>query len=317
MDEETESTTPPAGHIPVLLNEVLTLLDIQPGQTIVDATVGLGGHSREIAERLGPTGRLIALDQDPESLRRAREVVSGCPAEWVHSNFGRIKEALQNLNTPQVDGLLADLGVSSPQLDQAERGFSFRRDGPLDMRMDSTAGPTAAELIAQLSERDLAWVFWEYGEERFSRQVAKRIVEARRKEPIRTTGELADLVRSVVPRPRGEHRRGGAGLDPATRVFQALRIAVNDELGSLDSLLAALPSVIKPGGRVAIISFHSLEDRRVKHAFKDRETWQNLTKSIIVASDEEMRVNSRSRSAKLRGARRLLPDESAKSFGKK
>lgn len=317
MDEETESTTPPAGHIPVLLNEVLTLLDIQPGQTIVDATVGLGGHSREIAKRLGPTGRLIALDQDPESLRRAREVVSGCPVEWVHSNFGRIKEALQNLDTPQVDGLLADLGVSSPQLDQAERGFSFRRDGPLDMRMDSTAGPTAAELIAQLSERDLAWVFWEYGEERFSRQVAKRIVEARRKEPIRTTGELADLVRSVVPRPRGEHRRGGAGLDPATRVFQALRIAVNDELGSLDSLLAALPSVIKPGGRVAIISFHSLEDRRVKHAFKDRETWQNLTKSIIVASDEEMRVNSRSRSAKLRGARRLLPDESAKSFGKK
>ncbi|MBX9653500.1 16S rRNA (cytosine(1402)-N(4))-methyltransferase RsmH [bacterium] len=317
MDEETESTTPPAGHIPVLLNEVLTLLDIQPGQTIVDATVGLGGHSREIAERLGPTGRLIALDQDPESLRRAREVVSGCPVEWVHSNFGRIKEALQNLDTPQVDGLLADLGVSSPQLDQAERGFSFRRDGPLDMRMDSTAGPTAAELIAQLSERDLAWVFWEYGEERFSRQVAKRIVEARRKEPIRTTGELADLVRSVVPRPRGEHRRGGAGLDPATRVFQALRIAVNDELGSLDSLLAAMPSVIKPGGRVAIISFHSLEDRRVKHAFKDRETWQNLTKSIIVASDEEMRINSRSRSAKLRGARRLLPDESAKSFGKK
>lgn len=317
MDEETESTTPPAGHIPVLLSEVLTLLDIQPGQTIVDATIGLGGHSREIAKRLGPTGRLIALDQDPESLRRAREVVSGCPVEWVHSNFGRIKEALQNLDTPQVDGLLADLGVSSPQLDQPERGFSFRRDGPLDMRMDSTAGPTAAELIAQLSERDLAWVFWEYGEERFSRQVAKRIVEARRKEPIRTTGELADLVRSVVPRPRGEHRRGGAGLDPATRVFQALRIAVNDELGSLDSLLAALPSVIKPGGRVAIISFHSLEDRRVKHAFKDRETWQNLTKSIIVASDEEMRINSRSRSAKLRGARRLLPDESAKSFGKK
>lgn len=317
MDDETESTARPAGHIPVLLEEVLTLLDIRPGQTIVDATVGLGGHSREIAQRLGPTGRLIALDQDPESLRRAREVVAGCPVEWVHSNFGRIKEALQNLDIPQVDGLLADLGVSSPQLDQAERGFSFRRDGPLDMRMDSTAGPTAAELIAQLSERDLAWVFWEYGEERFSRQVAKRIVEARRKEPIRTTGELADLVRSVVPRPRGEHRRGGAGLDPATRVFQALRIAVNDELGSLDSLLAALPSVIKPGGRVAIISFHSLEDRRVKHAFKDRETWQNLTKSIIVASDEEMRVNSRSRSAKLRGARRLLPDESAKSFGKK
>jgi len=317
MDDETESTTSPAGHIPVLMNEVLALLDIQPGQTIVDATVGLGGHSREIAQRLGPTGRLIALDQDPESLRWAREVVTGCPVHWVHSNFGRIKEALQSLDIPQVDGLLADLGVSSPQLDQAERGFSFRRDGPLDMRMDLTAGPTAAELIAQLSERDLAWVFWEYGEERFSRQVAKRIVEARRKEPIRTTGELADLVRSVVPRPRGDHRRGGAGLDPATRVFQALRIAVNDELGSLDSLLAALPSVIKPGGRVAIISFHSLEDRRVKHAFKERETWQNLTKSIIVASDEEMRVNSRSRSAKLRGARRLPPEDLTKSFGKK
>ena len=172
------------------------------------------------------------------------------------------------------------------------------------MRMDPTAGPTAAELIAQLSERDLAWVFWEYGEERFSRQVAKRIAEARRREPIRTTGQLADLVRSVVPRSRGDRRRGGVGLDPATRVFQALRIAVNDEMVSLDTLLSALPSVIKPGGRVAIISFHSLEDRRVKNAFKDRETWQNLTKSLIVASDEEMRTNSRSRSAKLRGARR-------------
>jgi 16S rRNA (cytosine1402-N4)-methyltransferase len=291
-------------HRPVLLAEVIDLLEPMPGATFVDATVGLGGHARVIAERIGPEGRLIAIDRDPESLRRAQKTVTGCRLDWVHGNAGEIAEILQGLKIAQIDGFLADLGVSSPQLDQTDRGFSFRRDGPLDMRMDPTAGSTAANLIAELSERELAWIFSEYGEERFSRQVARRIAEARRESPIRTTGQLADLVRSVVPRPRTDHRRGGAGLDPATRVFQGLRIAVNDELGSLERLLAALPSVLRPGARAAIISFHSLEDRRVKIAFKDSATWERVTRSIVTAGNEEVVNNPRSRSAKLRVARR-------------
>jgi 16S rRNA (cytosine1402-N4)-methyltransferase len=199
----------------------------------------------------------------------------------------------------EIDGLLADLGFASDQMDAADRGLSFQQDGPLDMRLDPTAGETAADLVARLSEYDLAKVFYEYGEERHSRRVARKIVEVRKQTPIRTTGQLADLVRSCVPREKGR------SFDPATRVFQALRIAVNDELGSLERLLAQLPRVVRPGGRVGVISFHSLEDRRVKQAFRDRSTWEPVTKKPVQAGEDEVRQNPRSRSAKLRVARRL------------
>ena len=288
----------PARHRPVLPREVIELLDPQPGETWVDATTGAGGHTRLIAERVGANGRVIGLDQDPTMLDRARAWLDELPVTLVHANFDQLTAALANVGVKEVDGLLADLGFASDQVDESDRGLSFQQDGPLDMRLDPTSGETAADLIARLSEYDLAKVFYEFGEERYSRRVARKIVETRRQMPIRTTGQLADLVRSCVPREKGRH------FDPATRVFQGLRIAVNDELGSLDRLLAQLARVTKPGGRVGIISFHSLEDRRVKHAFQDREVWEPVTKKPVTAGDVEVRDNPRARSAKLRVARR-------------
>jgi 16S rRNA (cytosine1402-N4)-methyltransferase len=289
----------PARHRPVLPREVIELLAPRPGEVWVDATTGAGGHARLIAEQVGPAGRVIGLDQDPTMLDRARGHLDGLPVTLVHANFDQLTAALASVGVTEIDGLLADLGFASDQVDAAERGLSFQHDGPLDMRLDPTAGETAADLIARLSEYDLANVFYEFGEERHSRRVARKIVETRRQTPIRTTGQLADLVRSCVPREKGRH------FDPATRVFQGLRIAVNDELGSLDRLLAQLPRVVKAGGRVGIISFHSLEDRRVKHAFRDRAVWEPVTKKPVTADDDEVRDNPRARSAKLRVARRL------------
>jgi 16S rRNA (cytosine1402-N4)-methyltransferase len=285
----------PAHHISVLPAEVLHFLDPQPGQTIVDCTVGAGGHARLIAERLGPAGRIIGLDQDPAMLELARPRLAGLPATLVHASFDQIADVLREQDVTAVDGVLADLGISSDQLDDPVRGLSFQQNAPLDMRMDPTRGETAADLLGRLPERDLADLIYQFGEERFSRRIARRIVEARESEPIATTGQLAALVRRCVPRGRG-------GIDPATRTFQALRIAVNDELGSLDLLLAQLPTCLKPGGRVAIISFHSLEDRRVKQAFRDSIVWQVLTKKPVTAGEDEQRSNPRSRSAKLRAA---------------
>jgi 16S rRNA (cytosine1402-N4)-methyltransferase len=284
-----------ARHRPVLPREVIELLGPRPGEVWVDATTGAAGHARLIAER---TDRLIGLDQDPTMLERARLALDGPPVTLVHANFDQLTAALASVGVTEIDGLLADLGFASDQVDSAERGLSFQHDGPLDMRLDPTAGETAADLIARLSEYDLADIFYEFGEERHSRRVARKIAEMRRQTPIRTTRQLADLVRSCVPREKGRN------FDPATRVFQGLRIAVNDELGSLDRLLAQLPRVVKPGGRVGIISFHSLEDRRVKHAFQDREVWEAVTRKPVTASDEEVRDNPRARSAKLRVARR-------------
>jgi 16S rRNA (cytosine1402-N4)-methyltransferase len=292
---------PEPHHVPVLAAEVLNFLALQPGQLIVDATVGAGGHARLLAERLGPAGHLIGLDRDEGmlALARPRLAQSGCHVSLVQENFERLREVLDHLGIAAVDGVLADLGICSDQLDDPERGFTFQQPGPLDMRMDATAGETAAGLLRRLSERDLADLFWKYGEERLSRRIARRIVETRRREPLETTEQLAQLVRRCVPRPRGRQ------IDPATRVFQALRIAVNDELGALDRFLEKLPGCLKPGGRVVMISFHSLEDRRVKQAFRDRRHWQVLTKKPIQAGEEELRQNPRARSAKLRAANRL------------
>jgi 16S rRNA (cytosine1402-N4)-methyltransferase len=290
--------SPGPRHVPVLPAEVLEHLDPQPGQTVVDCTVGAGGHARLIAERLGPAGRLVGLDQDPAMLELARPRLEGLPATLVHGNFDQLPEVLHNLGIAAVDGVLADLGFSSAQLETPERGFSFQTPGPLDMRMDPTAGEPARVLLRQLSEPDLADVFWRFGEERFSRRIARKIVEVRRRQPIETTDQLADLVRRCVPRPRGRRHL----IDPATLVFQALRIAVNDELGALDRLLASLPRCVRAGGRAVLISFHSLEDRLVKRAFQDKEHWQVRTRKPVQASEEEVRNNPRARSAKLRAA---------------
>jgi 16S rRNA (cytosine1402-N4)-methyltransferase len=283
-------------HRPVMPDEVLRLLDPRPGETWVDCTVGGGGHARLIAQKIGPGGRLIGLDQDPTMLERAGGHLAGLPVTLIHANFDQLPEVLANLGIESVDGVLADLGFASDQLEEPARGLSFRAEGPLDMRLDPTAGTPAAELVNTMSEPSLADLFFEYGEERQSRRVARKIVERRKSRPFATTSDLADVVRSCV-------RKSGS-IDPATRVFQALRIAVNDELGALDRLLAALPRVVKPGGRAGIISFHSLEDRRVKHAFRIRELWEPVTRKPVEATDAETAANPRARSAKLRVARR-------------
>jgi 16S rRNA (cytosine1402-N4)-methyltransferase len=298
MNPEDSRTQP--HHRPVLAVEVLDFLAPLPGQTIVDATVGAGGHTRLLAERLGSTGRLVGLDRDPAMLALARARVENYPATLVHANFDRLPLVLSELGITTVDGILADLGVCSDQIDKPERGFSFQQAGPLDMRMDSQQGEPARALLQRLNERALADLFWKYGEERYSRRIARAIVETRRRAPLDDTEQLAGLVRRCVPRPRGRRH----AIDPATRVFQALRIAVNDELGALDRLLAALPDCIQPGGRAVIISFHSLEDRRVKYAFRDRERWEVLTSKPVQPGEEEVRSNPRARSAKLRAARR-------------
>jgi len=295
--------------VSVLPNEALTLLDPQPGQLFVDATVGAGGHARLLAERLGPTGRLIGLDRDASMLALAAPRLQGLPVSLVQAGFDELPHVLAQLGVAALDGLLADLGVCSDQLDAADRGFSFGQLAPLDMRLDPSDGETAADLLRRLSERDLADLFWQYGEERFSRRIARRIVETRRLAPLQTTDQLAELVRRCVPRPPRKGGRRRPPIDPATRVFQALRIAVNDELGALDRLLAVLPDCIRPGGRAALISFHSLEDRRVKQAFRDRTRWQELTRKPIQAGEEEIARNPRARSAKLRAAVLRMKDE--------
>jgi 16S rRNA (cytosine1402-N4)-methyltransferase len=299
----TEASSSRPRHVAVLPAEVLHWLAPAPGQVFVDATAGAGGHSLLLAPRLEPGGRLLALDRDPAMLDVARQRLEGLPVTFVRASFDQLRQVLDDLKIDVVDGVLADLGICSDQLDDANRGFSFQQEGPLDMRMDTTRGEPASALLRRLNERELADVFYHYGEERFSRRVARRIVDLRQSQPIETTTQLAEIVRRCVPRPKGRH-----SIDPATRVFQGLRIAVNDELAALEGLLASLPGCLKPGGRAVLISFHSLEDRRVKQAFRGSERWEVLTRKPIQASDEEVKDNPRSRSAKLRAARRL--DES-------
>ena len=289
----------PPNHISVLSAEILAGLDPRPGQTIIDATVGVGGHARLLAERVQPNGLVIGLDQDPAMLEHARARLAGLPVCLVHANFEDCLDVLQKIQKGPVDALLADLGFCSDQIANPARGFSFQHDGPLDMRLDPTSGEPASALVRRLQEKDLADVIFQYGEERLSRRIAKAIVETRKAAPLATTGQLADLVRRCVPRSKGSH------IDPATRTFQALRIAVNDELGALERLLTALPDCLKPGGTAAIISFHSLEDRMVKRAFRDGSAWEVITRKPLVAGAEETAANPRARSAKLRIARRL------------
>jgi 16S rRNA (cytosine1402-N4)-methyltransferase len=284
-------------HVSVLPMEVIGLLDPQPGQVVVDATVGVGGHSALLWERIQPGGTLIALDQDPAMLAIAKERLPDPRIIWRHSNFEDLPSVLDELKHPTVDAILADLGFCSDQLSDPSRGLSFQSDGPLDMRLDPTRGEPASALLRRSTEKELADIFWQYGEERFSRRVARVIWETRKETPIVTTGQLADLVRRCVPRSKGH------SIDPATRVFQGLRIAVNDELGALERFLQVVPDCLKPGGKVAIISFHSLEDRIVKQAFrKIPELVKELTRKPVQAGEEETRNNPRARSAKLRAA---------------
>jgi 16S rRNA (cytosine1402-N4)-methyltransferase len=285
-------------HQPVLVDEVVSwLLPVeQPGVIIVDATAGGGGHAAALARKIGRDGRVIGLERDPAMLELAREATRGMPVTIVHAAYKDTRRVLKELEIEQVSGLLLDLGVSSDQLAWTERGFSFSHDGPLDMRFDpGEPVPSAADLVNRLPEDQLARLFFEFGEERFSRRISRRIVEARRKSPIRTTVELAELVRRAVP---PTARRGP--IHPATRVFQAIRIAVNDELGQLDAMLSMIPELLLPGGRAAVISFHSLEDRRVKWAFKSCPKLKVLTRKPITPTDQERAVNPRARSAKMR-----------------
>jgi 16S rRNA (cytosine1402-N4)-methyltransferase len=287
-------------HRPVLLEEVVSWLAPEEGSILVDGTIGAGGHASALARLVGSTGRLIGLDRDPEMLALAERAVEGLPVTLVNDSYADLGNVLDRLEIEGVDGIVLDLGLSSDQLAWTHRGFSFAEDGPLDMRFDPRTRESAADLVNDLDEKELADLIFEYGEERHSRRIAKRIVEARRVEPIVTTARLAEVVRKGVPGKWG-------AIDPATRTFQALRIAVNGELELLDQFLLDVASYLNPGGKAAIISFHSLEDRRVKHSFREDPGLTVLTRKPVTASAEELATNPRARSAKLRVAQRC-PD---------
>jgi 16S rRNA (cytosine1402-N4)-methyltransferase len=290
-------------HQPVLLAEVLAHLEPGRGGLFVDCTVGLGGHARALLE--GGASTLIGLDRDPDALAEAREALAafGDRVSLVHRDYRELGDELDARGVPAVDGILADLGVSSMQLDAPGRGFSFRRDEPLDMRMDRTAGPTAAEALSRVDEQTLADVIYRFGEERHSRRIARAIVAARARGGIETTGQLAEIVRRAVP------RQGYTRIDPATRTFQAIRIWVNAELEGLDTFVGTAARRLAPGGRLVVITFHSLEDRVVKHTLRALQASGDvglrvLTKRPITPGDVEVARNPRARSAKLRAAER-------------
>ena len=298
---------PPTGHDPVMLNEVLEHLAPRPGQTIVDCTLGRAGHADAVADRLAPDGTLIGLDADPRNLAFAQQRLADAPCNvrLFHANFAELADVLQAADTREVDGILADLGLSTNQLFDAQYGLSFTAPGPLDMRIDPRVTENAFDLVNSLRETDLADVLYELAQERYSRRIARKIVEARRAAPIKSTEQLAELVRSAVPR-----RAGGPAaekIDPATRTFLALRMRVNREMENLAALLERAPGFLKRGGRLAIISFQSMEDRLVKQAFRSAERTGQLallTKKPLTPTDDEVAANPRSRSAKLRVAER-------------
>jgi len=284
--------------VPVLLAEILEGLAPQPGGIFVDGTLGGGGHARALAERVGPSGRIIALDRDPAAVEAATMHLADLPITAVEANFCDLPEVLADLGIAAVDGILLDLGLSSDQLADRERGFSFSSTGPLDLRFNPQLGKPAWRMLERMSAEHLADLIYQFGEERYSRRIARAIVARRHDNPVETSADLAELVRHCVPRTR--HDR----IDPATRTFQALRIAVNDELKSLEIALRRLPDCLRPGGRLAIISFHSLEDRPVKETFRDDPRLTALARKPIRATDAETAENPRSRSAKLRVAAR-------------
>ena len=307
-----------ASHVSVLLTESAEALRLREGDLAVDCTFGRGGHSRLLVKHLGPSGRLLAIDKDPQAIasEEAMALREGGRFEIRHGSFSGLAREVESLGwTGKVAGVLMDLGVSSPQLDEPDRGFSFMREGPLDMRMDSSSGETAAEWLSRVAEAELANVLWKWGEERFSRRIAAAVVAKRREKPFQTTKDLAGLIESVVPsREIGKH--------PATRSFQAIRIAVNHELEDLEAALIQALEVLKPGGRLAVISFHSLEDRIVKRFIRDQERgWSHgqaphpmappaicrmrKVGKAVMPGPKEIAVNPRARSAVLRIAEKV------------
>ncbi len=287
-----------SSHIPVLVDESIAALQVVRGDTIIDGTFGGGGHAKFILEQLAGTGRLIGVDRDPLAIEQAEEWTPE-NTTLISANYADIPELLPGIECDQADGILLDLGLSSDQLQDDDRGFSFHSDGLLDLRFDQTAGEPAWRLVNRLGETHLANLIYEFGEEKFSRRIARKICDVRHQQPIKTASQLARLVRSCVPRPKQK------SIDPATRTFQALRIGVNQELKWLSVAVKRLPGILATGGRIAIISFHSLEDRIVKTAFAADERLQVITKRPITASAQEVDRNPRSRSAKLRVAERV------------
>lgn len=301
-------TDPSIVHSPVLRTVLQEHLNYAANAIVVDATLGHAGHAVGLAESLGEEGLFLGLDVDACGIAVARRRLAGvrCRVELRRENFRHLDNVLEELGLEQVDVILADLGVNSAQLEDPGRGFSFQVDGPLDMRMDDRQRPTARELVNKLPEKKLADLIWQYGEERHSRRIARAIVAARRTRPFERTDELVSVIRQALGLRGGGGRR--SKIHPATRTFQALRIAVNDELGSLERLLELGPRLLRKNGQLAIISFHSLEDRRVKHNFRANAKegfYEELTRKPIIADEEERKSNPRSRSAKLRVAKRI------------
>ncbi len=305
-------------HVPVLLQDAIQYLSVQPGGTYVDATLGFAGHSSAISRAIGSKGKLIAFDRDPEAIHIAQgklealrqELGAAMPELILHDV--EFSQAVDRLLPGSVDGLLADFGVSSMQLDQAHRGFSFQAEGPLEMRMNPREGITAAQVVNQAGEKELADLIYEFGEERRSRRIARAIVRAR---PITTTAELARIVSVAAPTMKSDRTRHL--IHPATRTFQALRIFVNGELNEIQALLAAAPKLLKPGGRLVVISFHSLEDRLVKDSLREGAQsgiYEVLTRKPVTAGEEEIDRNPRARSAKLRAAERTKAVEGKKKI---
>ena len=308
-------------HIPVLFHEIMDIMAPQPGEVFVDCTLGGGGHSKGFLERISPGGRLIGIDQDTSALAAAKQNLSAYDGQvtYVHSNYSSLDESLTAYAPEGVDGILFDIGVSSHQLDEKERGFSYMQDAPLDMRMDQSCSMTARDVVNTYSEDDLHRILKEYGEERWAKRIARFIVEFRSKKPIDTTGELVDIIRRAIPKGAREE-----GSHPAKRTFQAIRIEVNDELGVLERTIEVAVKHLKPGGRVGIISFHSLEDRIVKEKFRylasdcicppelpfcqcDKVSEVKiLTRKPVTASPEELEMNSRAKSAKFRAAEKIV-----------
>ena len=282
----------------------MSLLEIRPGMRVVDGTLGGGGHTRLFAEAVGPEGLVIAIDRDPIAIERGARELAGLPVRFAQANYRDLPEVLDALAIDRVDRVLLDVGLSSDQLADDARGFSFDSEGPLDLRFDPTEGEPAWRLVNRMRPETLADLIHEFGEERFSRRIARRIATAREKEPIRSARDFARIVTSAIPRQYPPPR-----IHPATRTFQALRIAVNEELKSLRIALERIPTRLAPGGRVAVISFHSLEDRLAKEAFRNRQVWEPLTRGPVEAGDDELARNPRSRSAKLRVAQVIAGDQ--------